>query len=104
MPHEPRGAWRLTPSEPYLVLRDFRVYFSKRRGFLDALRRSDPGHVRAVDGGDMEIREGGPRADPARGHPPIRRGPRERGSGKPGRPAAPVVPELPGGGRVAARG
>jgi len=43
---------------PFLVLRDFRVYFPKRRGLLDALRGTDPGHVRAVDGLDLEIRKG----------------------------------------------
>ena len=43
---------------PYLVLRDFRVWFPKRRGFLAALRKTDPAYVRAVDGIDLEIGKG----------------------------------------------
>jgi oligopeptide/dipeptide ABC transporter ATP-binding protein len=44
--------------DAYLVLRDFRVWFAKRRGFLEALRRSRPDFVRAVDGVDLDIRKG----------------------------------------------
>jgi oligopeptide/dipeptide ABC transporter ATP-binding protein len=44
--------------EPYLVLRDFRVWFPKRRGFLEALRRGEPEYVRAVDGVDLDIGKG----------------------------------------------
>ena len=40
---------------PYLVLRDFRVWFPKRRGFLAALRKTDPAYVRAVDGIERSI-------------------------------------------------
>ncbi len=42
----------------YLLLRDFRVWFSKRRGFLEALRRAEPSYVRAVDGIDLDIAKG----------------------------------------------
>ena len=45
-------------AEPYLVLRDFRVWFLKRRGFLEALRRSEPDYIRAVDGIDLDISKG----------------------------------------------
>ncbi len=48
----------MTDREPYLVLKDFRVWFTKRRGFFEALRRSDPGYVRAVDGIDITIGKG----------------------------------------------
>ena len=44
--------------EPYLVLRDFRVWFPKRRGFLQALRRAEPDPVRAVDGIDLDVGKG----------------------------------------------
>jgi oligopeptide/dipeptide ABC transporter ATP-binding protein len=44
--------------EPYIVLRDFQVWFGKRRGFLAALRKTEPQHVRAVDGIDLDIRKG----------------------------------------------
>ncbi len=44
--------------EPYLLLRDFKVYFEKRRGLLSALRRSRPDYVRAVDGIDVTIGKG----------------------------------------------
>src|SRR6266566_1618714 len=44
--------------EPYLVLRDFRVWFEKRRGFLEALRKATPQYVRAVDGVDLDIGRG----------------------------------------------
>ncbi len=48
----------MTDRPPYLALRDFRVWFSKRRGFLESLRRSEPGYVRAVDGIDVTIGKG----------------------------------------------
>ncbi len=48
----------MTEREPYLVLRNFQVWFQKRRGFLEALRRSNPGNVRAVDGIDLTIGKG----------------------------------------------
>jgi len=44
--------------EPYLVLRDFRVWFEKRRGFLEALRKATPEYVRAVDGVDLDVGRG----------------------------------------------
>ncbi len=44
--------------EPYLVLRDFRVWFEKRRGFLEALRKATPEYVRAVDGIDLDVGRG----------------------------------------------
>jgi oligopeptide/dipeptide ABC transporter ATP-binding protein len=44
--------------EPYLLLRDFKVYFEKRRGLLAALRRSRPDYIRAVDGIDVTIGKG----------------------------------------------
>jgi len=44
--------------EPYLVLRDFRVWFEKRRGFLAALRKTTPEYVRAVDGVDLDVGRG----------------------------------------------
>ena len=44
--------------EPYLVLRDFRVWFEKRRGFLEALRKAAPEYVRAVDGVDLDVGRG----------------------------------------------
>ncbi len=43
---------------PYLVLRDFRVWFAKRRGFFEAIRRTEVSHVKAVDGIDLDIRKG----------------------------------------------
>ena len=43
---------------PYLVLRDFRVWFRKRRGFLQSLLQSEPAYVRAVDGIDLDVRKG----------------------------------------------
>ena len=48
----------MTDREPYLALRNFKVWFSKHRGFVEALRRSDPGYVRAVDGIDVTIGKG----------------------------------------------
>jgi oligopeptide/dipeptide ABC transporter ATP-binding protein len=44
--------------EPYLVLRNFRVWFEKRRGFLEALRKAKPDYVKAVDGVDLDIGRG----------------------------------------------
>jgi oligopeptide/dipeptide ABC transporter ATP-binding protein len=44
--------------EPYLVVRDFRVWFPKRRRFLDALRKKEPDYVRAVDGIDLTVGKG----------------------------------------------
>src|SRR5256712_6199385 len=46
------------PREPYLVLRDFRVWFEKRRGFLEALRKATPHYVRAFDGVHLDIGRG----------------------------------------------
>ena len=43
---------------PFVLLRDFQVWFEKRTGFLTALRRGEPEHVRAVDGIDLEIGKG----------------------------------------------
>ena len=48
----------MTDRDPYLVLRDFRVWFPKRLGFLAGLRKSEPAYVRAVDGLDLEIGKG----------------------------------------------
>jgi oligopeptide/dipeptide ABC transporter ATP-binding protein len=48
----------MTEREPYLALRGFHVWFQKRRGFFEALRRSDPGYIRAVDGIDVTIGKG----------------------------------------------
>ena len=48
----------MTDRAPYLALRNFHVWFPRRRGFLEALRRSDPGWVRAVDGIDITIGKG----------------------------------------------
>jgi oligopeptide/dipeptide ABC transporter ATP-binding protein len=58
MPLEQDGASPVTDREPYLTLREFKVWFSKRPGFLEALRRSTPGYVRAVDGIDVTIGKG----------------------------------------------
>ena len=44
--------------EPYLVLRDFRVWFEKRRGFFEALRKTEPQYIRAVDGIDLDVGRG----------------------------------------------
>ena len=44
--------------EPYLTLRDFRVWFAKRRGFLESLRRTEPAYVKAVDGIDLDVGKG----------------------------------------------
>ncbi|MGI0148129.1 MAG: oligopeptide/dipeptide ABC transporter ATP-binding protein [Thermoplasmata archaeon] len=46
------------PREPYLVLRDFRVWFEKRRGFFEALRKTEPHYIRAVDGIDLDVGRG----------------------------------------------
>ncbi len=48
----------MTERAPYLALRDFHVWFTRRRSFVDALRRSDPGYVRAVDGIEVTIGKG----------------------------------------------
>lgn len=48
----------MTVREPYLALRDFQVWFQKRRGFIEALRRSEPAYIRAVDGIDVTIGKG----------------------------------------------
>ncbi len=48
----------MTDREPYLALRGFQVWFQKRRGFFEALRRSDQGDIRAVDGVDLTIGKG----------------------------------------------
>lgn len=48
----------MTDRPPYLALRNFHVWFSKRRSFFEALRRSDPGYVRAVDGINVTIGKG----------------------------------------------
>ncbi len=44
--------------EPYLVLRNFHVWFQKRRGFVESLLRAAPAYVRAVDGIDITIGRG----------------------------------------------
>ncbi|HLE53688.1 MAG TPA: oligopeptide/dipeptide ABC transporter ATP-binding protein [Thermoplasmata archaeon] len=44
--------------EPYLTLRDFRVWFAKRRGFLESLQRVEPTYVKAVDGVDLDVGKG----------------------------------------------
>ncbi len=48
----------MTDRPPYLALRDFHVWFTRRRSFFEALRRSDPGYVRAVDGIELTIGKG----------------------------------------------
>ena len=48
----------MTDRAPYLALRNFHVWFAKRRGFLESLSRADPGYVRAVDGIDVTIGKG----------------------------------------------
>lgn len=48
----------MTDRPPYLALRDFRVWFSKRRGFFESLARAEPAYVRAVDGIDLTIGKG----------------------------------------------
>lgn len=42
----------------YLTVRDFRVWFVKRQGFLSSLRRAEPSYVKAVDGIDLDIGKG----------------------------------------------
>jgi|GEM_PF-459392 len=44
--------------EPYVVLRDFRIWFAKRQPFLDALRGIEPSYVKAVDGIDLTVAKG----------------------------------------------
>jgi len=46
------------PQAPFLVLRDFRVWFEKRASFLAALRGRRQEFVRAVDGIDLDIGKG----------------------------------------------
>ncbi len=46
------------PRESFVVLRNFRVWFEKRTGFLTALRRGEPEYVRAVDGINLDIGKG----------------------------------------------
>jgi oligopeptide/dipeptide ABC transporter ATP-binding protein len=48
----------MTDREPYLALREFKVWFSRHRSFFESLRRSDPGYVRAVDGLNFTIGKG----------------------------------------------
>ncbi len=43
---------------PFVVLRDFQVWFEKRSAFLAALRRGEPEFVRAVDGINLDIGKG----------------------------------------------
>lgn len=43
---------------PYLVVRGLQVWFSKRLGFLESFRRSEPAYVRAVDGVDLTVGKG----------------------------------------------
>lgn len=46
------------PQAPFLVLRDFRVWFEKRAPFLAALGGRKQEYVRAVDGIDLDIAKG----------------------------------------------
>jgi oligopeptide/dipeptide ABC transporter ATP-binding protein len=48
----------MTERLPYLVLRDFRVWFQQRLGFFAALMRAKSENVRAVDGIDLDIGKG----------------------------------------------
>jgi oligopeptide/dipeptide ABC transporter ATP-binding protein len=48
----------MTERAPYLVLRDFRVWFQRRAGFLASLAKSEYETVRAVDGVDLDIGKG----------------------------------------------
>lgn len=43
---------------PYLTIRDFRVWFAKRQGFLESLRKTEPSYVKAVDDVDLDIAKG----------------------------------------------
>ena len=43
---------------PYLTVRGFRVWFSKRQGFLESLRKKEPSYVKAVDDVDLDIAKG----------------------------------------------
>src|SRR5207245_10115232 len=49
---------REVPRGQYLDLRDFRVWFEKRRGFVEALRKATPEYVRAVGGVDLDVGRG----------------------------------------------
>ena len=42
----------------YLTIRSFRVWFAKRQGFLESLRKKEPGYVKAVDDVDLDIAKG----------------------------------------------
>jgi oligopeptide/dipeptide ABC transporter ATP-binding protein len=46
------------PREPFVVLRDFRVWFEKRAAFLAALSGGKQEYVRAVDGINLDIGKG----------------------------------------------
>ncbi len=43
---------------PYLTVRGFRVWFAKRQGFLESLRKTEPSYVKAVDTIDLDIAKG----------------------------------------------
>ncbi len=43
---------------PYLTVRGFRVWFAKRQGFVESLRRKEPDYVKAVDDVDLDIAKG----------------------------------------------
>ncbi len=43
---------------PYLTVRGFRVWFAKRQGFLESLRKAEPSYVRAVDDVDLDVAKG----------------------------------------------
>ena len=43
---------------PYLTVRGFRVWFSKRQTFLESLRKKEPWYVKAVDDVDLDIAKG----------------------------------------------
>src|SRR3990172_3406798 len=58
MPPEREGGIPRVNREPYLTLRDFDVWFAKRRGFLESLRRVEPAYVKAVDGVDLDVGKG----------------------------------------------
>ncbi len=42
----------MTDREPYLALRNFKVWFSRHRGFVEALRRLDGPRIEALFGGE----------------------------------------------------
>ena len=43
---------------PYLTVRGFRVWFAKRQGFLESLRKAEPSYVKAVDDVDLDVAKG----------------------------------------------